>query len=1015
MATIFQESFETDGNGTRYTLSQPEFTGDFSGFGPGDYFTRTDDITPAIHGGYINPDGSFYFAANDTNGSSGAPDTETMLFENIDISGFENLQFSGLFAEQNQTARGSATGVDWDADSAVFIEVSIDGGAFEKVFQLSGSGTNSFPQVDTDFDGVGDGAILGSVAGLAVFETHTGTIAGTGDLLDLRVTFQNLQANDEDIAIDNLQITGDLAPANLQIEFVDANIIPDDDAVEGDEPARIIISVDNPPVGFANIVVTPSSSDVDLGSGPGVARFVPLNLGAQTLEVTAVDDALVEGDETVSLAFDFFNAADPDFSINPVPDLEIRVVDNDPVVVNEGAVTLHNETFETDGSGTRYTLSQVDEFGGGSLNSPDVWGRTDGSTVGGDTIADGYDIAGQEGNLWFGAADLDAGSNGNNFQSILIEDIDIAGKIDLAFSMLMAEDRLVTGTGDRAGYTGSSFLDVRASIDDGAFFDILSFRSGSDGNFEFLQADRDFDGTGDGAVVTDTFQRFAAEIAGTGSSLDIEIFMVGPIADQDFAIDDILVTGNLTPPSAFTVMLEDFEDSTVEYTTTTTEFYGTAGSQADDFFGRTDGVNMLDAAGTPAVNPAEAPVYTDEGGSAWFMASDIPFDISTGNTHTLDFAGIDISGFENLQFDGLFAEDDFANGLPPGQMRDWDADSLVYVQVRFDGTGPFQKILQFANAGGTDLSPLLDTDFDGVGDSTPLGSAFQTFRTDIAGAGATLDVQIVLENLDNNDEDIAFDNIRILGDRLASFALSDTSVDVIEGAIDDRAGEAVVTAGIAGTPDSTDNVDLVVNWTPGDVLVNGVGGGSLTINGTGQDILDELDGILEHDLTITAFDDGTDEITPESVDLVVSVVSDDTDLNNLPSQTVTASVFDDDDVSVPGPNVITLLLEDFEDSLRTYSTTTAEFYGTAGSQADDFFGRTDGVTMLDAAGTPAVNPAEAPAYTGEGGSAWFMASDIPFDVSTGNTHTLVFDQIDISGMENLRVDGLFAEDDFTTD
>ncbi|MEM7213721.1 MAG: hypothetical protein AAF479_17875, partial [Pseudomonadota bacterium] len=379
MTLIFEESFETDGNGTRYTLSMPEFTGDFSTFGAGDYFTRSDDITPVLHGGYLSPDGDFFFAANDTNGNSGGQDSEFVLIEDIDISGFTNLSFSGLFAEQNQSNRGNG-GADWDANTLVFVEVSIDGGAFVKVLQFAATGTNTPVQVDTDLDGVGDGPFLGAVAGLSVLEEHTASIAGTGSLLDLRVTFENLQADDEDMGIDRLQINGDLAPANLQIEFVDGNLIPDDDAVEGDEPARFVITVDNPPSTPSNIVVTPNSADIDIGGGPGVARFIRLDQGAQTIVVTAVDDALVEGDETATLSFDFFNSGDPDFSLNPVPDLDIRVVDNDPLAVDEGEITLLSETFETQGSGTRYTLSQTTEFGGGSNNSPEVWGRTDGVT-----------------------------------------------------------------------------------------------------------------------------------------------------------------------------------------------------------------------------------------------------------------------------------------------------------------------------------------------------------------------------------------------------------------------------------------------------------------------------------------------------------------------------------------------------------------------------------------------------------------------------------------------------------
>ncbi|MEL7153002.1 MAG: calcium-binding protein [Pseudomonadota bacterium] len=206
MATILLEDFETDGNtlngGDRYTTSIAEFVAGSAG--NDDYFTRTDDISPSVSGTYLGASGS-YFAVADTNGSSNALDTQTLTFAAVDISGFSNLSISGLFAEDT----ASNNQEDWDGNTQVFIEVSIDGGAFDKVLQFASLGTagnsnNDAPGQDTDLDGIADAADLTDT-----FTSFTGAIAATGSTMTIRIVFENLQAGDEDIALDNIQLTGD--------------------------------------------------------------------------------------------------------------------------------------------------------------------------------------------------------------------------------------------------------------------------------------------------------------------------------------------------------------------------------------------------------------------------------------------------------------------------------------------------------------------------------------------------------------------------------------------------------------------------------------------------------------------------------------------------------------------------------------------------------------------------------------------------------------------------------------
>ncbi|MEM9827992.1 MAG: PEP-CTERM sorting domain-containing protein [Planctomycetota bacterium] len=193
-AVLFLETFETDGNGTRYTTSVAEFTNDKN-----DFFIRTDGSNISLGNQFNDIEGSFFFGAQDLDGE-GATLPLRLSFSGIDISGFDTLVFSGLFAEDD-AGDGEE---DWDASDFVLLEYQIDGGGFENLlaFQSMANGFNSAPAQDTNFSGTGDGPELTDT-----FSEFTADIVGTGSSLDLRFTF-DLDSGDEDIALDLLSVSG---------------------------------------------------------------------------------------------------------------------------------------------------------------------------------------------------------------------------------------------------------------------------------------------------------------------------------------------------------------------------------------------------------------------------------------------------------------------------------------------------------------------------------------------------------------------------------------------------------------------------------------------------------------------------------------------------------------------------------------------------------------------------------------------------------------------------------------
>lgn len=227
--TLYQESFETDTNGTNYTTSIPEFSD-----GTGDFFLRTDGSDIGSFYEVNGVDGLFIFAAQDIDGE-GATLPVSLSTIAIDVSGLSSVDFAILLAEDDD-----GTNQDWDDADFVNITYSLDGGADQNLIWIrsEATGTNNTPKIDTDFDGVGDGAEITST-----FTEYVESIALSGNS---NITFKiemSLNSGDEDIAFDNIRVVdgfvatpsvaitspsngAELAPGttSVDVEFSTANL-----------------------------------------------------------------------------------------------------------------------------------------------------------------------------------------------------------------------------------------------------------------------------------------------------------------------------------------------------------------------------------------------------------------------------------------------------------------------------------------------------------------------------------------------------------------------------------------------------------------------------------------------------------------------------------------------------------------------------------------------------------------------------------------------------------------------
>lgn len=201
---LFTEDFES-GSGS-YSTTEPEDTD----LGE-DYFINTDGSD--IGGGVAltGVSGNF-FAAQDIDAIVGSS-PQSLSWTGINIAGCAGFTFSIDLAEDDD-----GSNQDWDAGDYVHIFYSIDGGAEQNLLWIHNDGStfNSAPFIDTDFDGVGDGAEITDA-----FTTFSAAIAGTGSLLDIRIEI-SLNSGDEDIAFDNLEVTGSCSSNTISTDAVSA-------------------------------------------------------------------------------------------------------------------------------------------------------------------------------------------------------------------------------------------------------------------------------------------------------------------------------------------------------------------------------------------------------------------------------------------------------------------------------------------------------------------------------------------------------------------------------------------------------------------------------------------------------------------------------------------------------------------------------------------------------------------------------------------------------------------------
>ncbi len=942
LAAILFEDFEDAA--ITYTPAPADSLADI---GNNDYYGRISFASLPGNVSYANQQGSAFYGAQDMDGALPTPTTSVQLnWTGINIASFTNLDLSWFVAEDDD-----GTNQDWDSTDSVRLSVQIDGGGFTDVFAIEaeenppGDQLNNAPRVDTNFDGIGDGVEITNVF------TQFNTGISDGNTLDIRLTIDQLNGGDEDIAFDNLLLQGDVA---------------------NNPPSLLSFQRSVPPSQFTNadslVFRATFSEDVQ---NVNAADF---NVNGSTATVTGVS-AINAAVYDLTVSGGNLNNLNGIVGVDLAPGQNITDLGASPLPAGEPTT---DETYTVDNTAPT-TTSFTRQLPATSPTDADI--------------------------LVFRATFSESVSN------------------------VSPGDFVATGT--TAGI--AAVVPVSTSV-----YDVTV--SGGDL------------GTLNGVVGLDlSGGQNIADFAGNALSSS------EPGTDETYTMDNV--------GAPVSLLFEDFEDAVLTYTPTPADSLGDLAN--NDYYGRVAFANL----------PGST-TYNNQLGQSFYGAHDIDGATVPATSVVLDWTGINISGFTNLDLSYFFAEDD------EGANQDWDDNDSVRLSIQLDGGG-YNDIFAIEGSGGLNSTPRVDTDFNGVGDGAEITDTFTQFSNGIAD-GSTLDIRLTIDVLNAGDEDIGFDNLSLVGEAVdvapalvsferntppsqftnadslvfrATFSEDVQNVDAadfnVNGSTSAVTGVSVVNAAVYDLTVSGGNlanldgvvgIDLAPGQNITDLVANPLPAGepvtdeTYTVDNTApttisftrqlpagsptsEDILvfratfsEAVSNVSPGDFAANGTTATVSAVVPVSTSVYdVTVSGGDLGVLNgvvgldlaggqniadfagnalVQAEPATDETYVLDNVGVP----ISLLFEDFEDAILTYTPTPADSLG--GLASNDYYGR---VAFANLPG--GIN------YNNQLGQSFYGAQDIDGAAVPATTVVLDWTNIDISNFTNLELSYFFAEDD----
>ncbi|WP_417612586.1 T9SS type A sorting domain-containing protein [Owenweeksia hongkongensis] len=526
--TVFSESFETNGEVSRYNSNR--------GGACNDFFDRVSSTPSCFAGPITGVDGTWYFAGEDVDNGTAGGGPGSVTFVNHSISGLSNLQLSFKFG----TPRAG-----YEIDDVILVQYSIDGGSFTNAIVLQGNpinGTNSGPlKVDTDRNPTAAPPTGADVPSSGTMSLYSYSIPGTGSNIVVKVVV-DVDGGTEEIAFDLVKLEGTLAvnfpPVLANIEGTAINY------TEGDPATQVTNTLSISDTETDNITSATVEISAGFESGEDVLSFTSQFgvTGSQTGSTLSLSgSATLAQYQTVlrSVKYQNTNTINPSIATRTIrfqvsdggnSNFQSRNI-NFTQTLN-GPISLPAcESFETDGHGTRYYAYEY-------ANGNDFWQRHDAS--GGAHPSHGQAIIGADGNwIWVGEDVASSNPNPSGLGELLLQSFNAGAGTTFSVDIDVAVSDV-----SPSSWETNDYLKVQYKMDAGAWTTIGAFYGDASNN---LVADANLDGIADpaGIILTNTLQRFTYNFNTSGTNLQVRVQHKSE-GTEEIAFDRICVDGNVS-------------------------------------------------------------------------------------------------------------------------------------------------------------------------------------------------------------------------------------------------------------------------------------------------------------------------------------------------------------------------------------------------------------------------------------------------------------------------------------
>ncbi|MBX2978754.1 MAG: PKD domain-containing protein [Flavobacteriales bacterium] len=311
-------------------------------------------------------------------------------------------------------------------------------------------------------------------------------------------------------------------------------------AMETDGSYLIGVRITNPhPTVPTQVSVVRTSGDADRVGGftTEVLTFPAGNSAVQYVPVQILDDGGCTGNGMINFQLQGASGGSGSPIIGDLSDLQLTIVDPQST-----QLSLLDESFETDGAGSRYFLSVPHGVGPGGA----YFLRAD---LGGFAVAGALAPTNMEGTHAIGATRLGPLAT-NSEITITVPALDIMGMYGVDIGLRVAarsSSNYDNSTADR------DHLLVEVNVDGAGWTTVGAFRSTAviGGNNKRIAQDTDLDGRGDGSPLNTALRNFSIPMSIQGNTMDVRLRLRSTDVLEEIMIDDLRVAGVLCKPTYY--------------------------------------------------------------------------------------------------------------------------------------------------------------------------------------------------------------------------------------------------------------------------------------------------------------------------------------------------------------------------------------------------------------------------------------------------------------------------------